>query len=90
MRDVARRIAAAKLPDALTCINLSLAKICTVRLGVPGLSPAPVGEVGMLRKMFEHYRMLRFEGWGRWQSAKATIKFFCDWYLRDWYTRFGR
>jgi hypothetical protein len=48
------------------------------------------GGIGMLRKMFEHYRMLRFESYGRWQSAKATIKFFCDWYLRDWYTRIGR
>jgi len=44
----------------------------------------------MLRKMFEHCRLLRFERYGRWQSAKATIKFFCDWYLRDLYTRFGR
>ena len=93
----------AKLPDALTCINPSLAKICTVRPGVPGLSPAqrdpghagrrskpnlrprlslqlcyPVGEVGMLRKMFEHYRMLRFLRCGRWRSAKATIKTFCN------------
>jgi hypothetical protein len=31
----------------------------------------PVGGVGMLRKMFEHYRMLRFERYGRWQSAKG-------------------
>jgi hypothetical protein len=38
--------------------------------------------------MFERYRLLRFLGEGRWQSAKATIKAAWDWYLRDWYTRF--
>jgi hypothetical protein len=36
---------------------------------------------GLLRKMLAHYRMLRFLRWGRWRSAKATIRTFWNLYV---------
>jgi len=37
--------------------------------------------MGVLRRMFAHYRMLRFLRNGRWQSAKATVTTFWNLYL---------
>jgi hypothetical protein len=39
------------------------------------------GRMGLLRKMIAHYRMLRFLRWGRWRSAKATIRTFWNLYV---------
>ena len=36
---------------------------------------------GGLRKMLAHYRMLRFLRWGRWRSAKTTIRTFWNLYV---------
>ncbi len=33
------------------------------------------------RKMIAHYRMLRFLRWGRWRSAKSTIRTFWNLYV---------
>jgi hypothetical protein len=38
-------------------------------------------EMGILRRMLAHYRMLRFLRNGRWQSAKMTIRTFWQMYL---------
>jgi hypothetical protein len=39
------------------------------------------GPVTQVRKMLAHYRMLRFLRWGRWRSAKATIRTFWNLYV---------
>jgi hypothetical protein len=36
----------------------------------------------LLRKILAHYRMLRFLRWGRWRSAKATVRTFWNMYGR--------
>jgi hypothetical protein len=39
------------------------------------------GGLNLLRKMLAHYRMLRFLRWGRWRSAKATVRTFWNLYV---------